>query len=126
MEVCRLVPEVLNITSLTRASCALPDLPVRYDNYYGYVGKRTDKGPMLCGGYGYNNTGGGNFVPDCFLLVENGTWVTVPGMKKLRLNARAVDTSAGWWVTGGKDGHYTLATTELWDGENWRPHVSLP
>ena len=28
--------------------------------------------------------------------------------------------------SGGKDGHYTLATTELWDGENWRPHVSLP
>ena len=106
---CSLGPEVFNISSLTRASCSLPDLPVNYDHYYGYVGRRTEKGPMLCGGYGYNSTGGGNFVPDCFLLVKNGTWLTRPGMKKLRLNARAVDTSSGWWVTGTQQ-HYHILT----------------
>ena len=31
---------------------------------------------------------------------KNDTWVEVPGMKKTRSNARAVDTRKGWWVTG--------------------------
>ena len=110
MEVSRLGPEVYDIPSLTRASCSLPDLPVNYDNYYGYVGRMTERGPMLCGGYGYNNTGGANFVQDCFLLVENNTWITTTGMKKLRLNARAVDTSSGWWVTGILVQHSNIST----------------
>ena len=29
-------------------------------------------------------------------------------------------------ISGGKDGHYTLTSTELWDGKNWKPYKPLP
>merc|ERR1711887_505886 len=83
---------------------------------------------MLCGGIGVNTTldskkGG---LSKCFILAKNGTWVKGQGMKKTRMNARAVDTSKGWWVTGGVGGDKILSSTEVWDGKSWKSHVKLP
>ena len=82
---------VLNGPSLTSANCSVPDLP--YEIFHGYVGKNTDKGPMLCGSSDESGY-------ECLVLVRNGTWVKVKGMISERTNAAAVETSAGWWVTG--------------------------
>ena len=51
---------------------------------------------MLCGGSGYS----GENLSECFVLSKNGSWVKMPGMKNARLFAAAIETSAGWWVTG--------------------------
>ena len=95
---------MLNIPSLTKSSCCTPPIP--FDEYAGYVGKNTDEGPMLCGGYGSgyhlaNDYGQElEYLSDCFILTKNGNWVRKKGMNSKRNRPAAVETSAGWWVTG--------------------------
>ena len=126
---------VLNVPSLTSANCSVPDLP--YEIFYGYVGKNTDKGPMLCGSSDESGY-------ECLVLVRNGTWVKGKGTISERKNAAAVETSAGWWVTGSPGESNILrklanlfsggwnkqkdcqSSTEVWDGKTWKKHIELP
>ena len=90
-------PEVVNIPSFTRSRCVVPDFP--HLEYYGYVGTRTDKGPMLCGGR-IEDEDLYDTTPACFVLTKNGTWVQGQGMNTAREYAASVETSFGLWVTG--------------------------
>ena len=90
-------PEVVNIPSFTRSRCVVPDFP--HLEYYGYVGTRTDNGPMLCGGKWVDEVYF-SATPACFVLTKNGTWVQGKSMKTVRQYAASVETSVGWWVTG--------------------------
>ena len=87
---------VLNKPALTRASCSVPDLPL--ENYHAYVGKMTERGPMLCGGH-VEGEEDDEYMSACF-VIKNGEWVKEKGMTRVRYDAAAVETSDGWWVTG--------------------------
>ena len=85
---------MFNLPSLNKTSCSVPFQPT--EDYHGYVGTNTAQGPMLCGGSGYSTEN----LSDCFLLGKNGTWLKVQSMNRVRMFAAAVETNAGWWVTG--------------------------
>ena len=86
---------VLNIPSLTPAQCSPPLFPYGDEDGYGtYVGVVTDDGPMLCGGYTKHHDAG------CYVLTRQGRWERRGSMNTARSGAAAVQTSAGWWVTG--------------------------
>merc|ERR1719250_972 len=75
---------------------------------------------MLCGSSDENGY-------ECLVLVRNGTWVKEKGTISERKNAAAVETSAGWWVTGGWNKQKDCqSSTEVWDGKTWKKHIELP
>ena len=93
-----------NLPSFTVVNCTPPTFP--HEGYYGYIGKMTPSGLLLCGGTSPNKEK--EWVQDghssCSLLRKTGVWETVEEMDMLgqdwRHMSSAVDTDEGWWVTG--------------------------
>jgi len=110
--------EVLSLPDLTPLDCNIPVFPGR--KYYGYVGRSTSDGVLMCGG----NTRRGK-TSSCYLLTRSG-YQEMPGLMSERTEASSVVTPLGFWVTGGYDDFSRLDTTEIWSNNQSRPHVRLP
>jgi len=113
--------EVLSLPDLTPLDCNIPVFPS--GRYYGYVGRSTSDGVLMCGGYTYNTDN--DITSSCYLLTSSG-YQDMPGLIHKRKYAASVVTPLGLWVTGGADGDQILDTTEIWSNNQSRPHVKLP
>jgi len=113
--------EVLSLPDLTPLDCNVPVFPVgKYQDYYGYVGRVTSDGVLMCGGYTDYD-----YTSSCHLLTSSG-YQDMPGLINKRSDAASVVTPLGLWVTGGYDGDQILDTTEIWNNNQSQPHVRLP
>jgi len=111
--------EVLSLPDLTPLDCNIPVFPG--GRYYGYVGRSTSDGVLMCGGW--TNRG---ITSSCYLLTSSG-YQDMPGLINERYYAASVVTPLGLWVTGGYNGEYQyLDTTEIWSNNQSQPHVRLP
>jgi len=110
--------EVLSLPDLTPLDCNIPVFPG--GEYYGYVGRSTSDGVLMCGGWTSRHP-----TSSCYLLTSSG-YKTMAGLLKKRYLAASVVTPLGLWVTGGSDGDQYLDTTEIWNNNQSRPHVKLP
>jgi len=111
--------EVLSLPDLTPLDCNIPVFPG--GRYYGYVGRSTSDGVLMCGG----STDGDKVTSSCYLLTSSGCQ-DMPGLISKRSGAASVVTPLGLWVTGGRDGDQFLDTTEIWSNNQSQPHVRLP
>jgi len=115
--------QVLSLPDLTPLDCNIPVFPG--GRYYGYVGRSTSDGVLMCGGI--NSVYGGS-NSSCYLLTSSG-YQDMPALSKKRVGAASVVTSLGLWVTGGSDGSKSSlvsSTTELVTNNQSRLHVRLP
>merc|ERR1719193_1234348 len=110
--------EVLSLPDLIPLDCNVPVFPG--GEYYGYVGRSTSDGVLMCGGK--TSTG---YTSSCYLLTSSG-YQEMPGLIHKRQRAASVMTPSGLWVIGGYDGDQYLDTTEIWNNNQSRPHVRLP
>merc|ERR1719193_2356247 len=110
--------EVLSLPDLKPLDCNIPVFPG--GEYYGYVGRSTSDGVLMCGGWTSRHP-----TSSCYLLTSSG-YKTMAGLLKKRYLAASVVTPLGLWVTGGSDGDQYLDTTEIWNNNQSRPHVKLP
>ena len=63
-------------------------------------------GVLLCGGEIGRNWGGALKSNKCFLLTNEGFWLSSPpiaSMSTSRTEAAAVNFAGGWWVIGGQN-----------------------
>ena len=84
--------EVLSLPDLTPLDCNIPVFPG--EKYYGYVGRSTSDGVLMCGGW--TNSG---YTSSCYLLTSSG-YQEMPGLIHKRFGAASVVTPLGLWVTG--------------------------
>ena len=84
--------EVLSLPDLTPLDCNIPVFPG--GEYYGYVGRSTSDGVLMCGGYTENGT-----TSSCHLLTSRG-YQEMPGLINKRRRPASVVTPLGLWVTG--------------------------
>jgi len=114
--------EVLSLPELRPLDCKIPVFPG--GEYYGYVGRFTGDGVLMCGGRTDNSDNGTH--SSCYLLTSSG-YQDMPGLINKRYLAASVVTPSGLWVTGGRDvGFNNLDTSELVTNNQSRPHVRLP
>ena len=85
--------EVLSLPDLTPLDCNIPVFPDW--EYYGYVGRSTSDGVLMCDGYD-THTG---ITSSCYLLTSSG-YKTMPGLINKRFGSASVVTPLGLWVTG--------------------------
>jgi len=83
---------VLSLPDLTPLDCNIPVFPG--GEYYGYVGRVTIDGVLMCGGE-INN----DYTSSCYLLTRSG-YQNMPGLQYKRMSAASVLTPSGLWVTG--------------------------
>jgi len=115
--------EVLTLPDLTPLDCNLPVFPE--GDYESYTVRYTSEGIHMCGGVAGDYYSGDGPSSSCYLLTTTG-YQDMPGLLNKRSGAASVETTLGWWVTGGFDGEKMLATTELWSNNKWQEHVRLP
>jgi len=113
--------EVLSLPELRPLDCKIPVFPG--GEYYGYVGRFTGDGVLMCGGRTDNSDNGTH--SSCYLLTSSG-YQDMPGLINKRAMAASLVTPLGLWVTGGDDGHRFHDTTELVTNNQSRSHVRLP
>jgi len=112
---------VLSLPDLTPLECKIPVFPG--ERYYGYVGRSSSDGVVMCGGV---NSVYGGINASCYLLTSSG-YQAMPPLTNKRVAAASVVTSLGLWVTGGGGGgSKSLDTTELVTNNQSRSHVRLP
>ena len=123
------IPEILSLPSFSSTNCTLPTKNSPQIQY-GYVATVLTDGVMICGG---DPHGMGGVTNKCNLLNNKGFWLPPPfpsfiSMKTKRRYAAAVDFDSGWWVIGGNDGSYDVATTETFFEHNktWVSSVDYP
>ena len=113
--------ELLSLPDLTPLDC---NLPVFQDFYYGYVGRSTSDGVLMCGGDEFIS----ETTSSCYLLTKGG-YKEMQGLLDKGKFSTSVVTPLGLWVTGkpgfilflsnyfflggGADYQY-LDTTEIW------------
>ena len=83
---------VLSLPDPEPVDCNIPVFPG--GEYYGYVGRSTSDGVLMCGGYTENGT-----TSSCSLLTRSG-YQEMPGLIDKRYHAASVVTPLGLWVTG--------------------------
>ena len=86
--------QVLSLPDLTPLNCKIPVFPG--ERYYGYVGRSTKDGVVMCGGV---NSVYGGINSSCYLLTSSG-YQDMPPLTIKRVGAASVVTSLGLWVTG--------------------------
>jgi len=107
--------EVLSLPDLTPLDCNLQAFPK--GDYEGYTVRYTSEGIHMCGGMASDYLASSS----CYLLTTTG-YQNMPGLLYKRFRPASVETTLGWWVTGG----HGIATTELWSNNQWQEHVRLP
>merc|ERR1719481_2071954 len=90
--------EVLSLPDLTPLDCNIPVFPGEV--YWGYVGRSTSDGVLMCGGSTYRDMR----LSSCYLLTRSG-YQDMQGLINKRCGAVSVLTPLGLWVTGGWGGY---------------------
>merc|ERR1719516_387907 len=62
--------EVLSLPDLTPLDCNIPVFPG--GRYYGYVGRSTSDGVLMCGGITSYNSSYSTYTSSCYLLTSSG------------------------------------------------------
>jgi len=113
--------ELLSLPDLRPLDCKIPVFPD--GEYYGYVGRSTSEGVLMCGGFIQDRR---EFTTSCYLLTSSG-YQDMPGLIYETIGATSLVTPLGLWVTGGNDrGVNHVDTTEIWSNNQSQPHVRLP
>ena len=85
--------EILSLPDLRPLDCNIPVFPG--GEYYGYVGRSTSDGVLMCGGFIQDS----GFTTSCYLLTSSG-YQDMPGLIYKTIGATSVVTPLGLWVTG--------------------------
>jgi len=123
--------ELLSIPSLAPTNCSVSTNIIPW-NIYSYVATIVSHGVLLCGGEIRPNNGHAYKSNKCFLLTNEGFWLSSPpiaSMSTSRTEAAAVNFAGGWWVIGGQnESSSALASTEVYYEKNntWVASIDYP